>query len=316
VGGSTTEAVTTEQPGDVVTAACSFGSTSESALVLSLTGRAPSPGAATVELYGFASLPGRKGFWNQPWLPLSTKAGYSSSFDMDEGGGINVLLSLGAVAAELTPGSSTATVLTTGLGFLKGAGEGDLAIWSMSNPDTNELSVQGWSPNGGVRTIVPFMATDTCQVGLSPSHMTGFTGDNSGQYCGIYSNPRLWATPRAYSPAEVKLAISPPFSPNPHYGSGKMVTWGDFIAAHAIDTTTPPGPYEFSGHYLLLARISDWKFRRLQPGGGDVINSNGFTLSDTHLYVAFEKTVASGTDRIGTVRRYDLTQFDQIGEAM
>ena len=311
LGGTSTDVVMAQSPANAVVSSCSFGANEESARMILVTGTGSD--AALWELAGFANSPGASGFWNQPWLPTSVKAGFSSDFDIDHGGGINFLLSLGLVAAELTPGSSEATKLTSGLGFLQGAGEGDLAIWSMAN--TTEFNIQGWSPDGGVRVIIPEMSTYTCGVGISPTTLVGFTGEMASQFCSDIKNPRLWATPRAYSPSEVKLTISPPFATNPHVG-GKLVTWGDFVAADTRDTTIPNNEYGVPLNYLLVARISDWTFRKIQSSGEYGIHPMAFTLTDTHLYVAFSKNVAAETDKIRTVRRYDLAHFDQIGQAM
>jgi hypothetical protein len=310
---ATTSVVARDTPDSQTTSACSFGVGGESAAQIHIMANDTTTDSGLLRLFGFAGVSNAVPSWNVPWRSGALYDGFMSGFDLDQGGGTAFFMAAGALMAMLTPGSSEMTTLATGEWFVRGAGEGDLAIWSKSQ--TGDYRIEGWAPNGGVRTIIPSMATDTCSVAISPTRLAGFTGDNSGQYCSSYPNPRFWTTPRAYSPSEVKLTQSPPFSPNPHY-VGKMVTWGDFLVAHVRDETVPPGPHNATVFYLLVARVTDWKLRKIQPGGDDLVHGSAFTLTDTHLYAAFQKTLANESDRIETIRRYDLSKFDQIGDPM
>jgi hypothetical protein len=88
------------------------------------------------------------------------------------------------------------------------------------------------------------------------------------------------------------------------------------IGRERVHETAPPGLHNATVFYLLVARVTDWKLRKIQPGGDALVHGSAFTLTDTHLYAAFQKALASESDRIETIRRYDLSKFDQIGDPM
>ena len=46
------------------------------------------------------------------------------------------------------------------------------------------------------------------------------------------------------------------------------------------------------------------------------VHNHAFTLTDTHLYVAFAKTAAGEEDKIHTIRRFNLADFETIGDPM
>ncbi len=296
-------------------AMCVIQSCSESALLRPIMAKSQSD-AANQEIDGFASVPGRAGFWNQPWLPFSKLGGYAAVFDMDYGGGIELDLADSVVAGMLTPGSSDLTVIAQGSfsdGPANGAGEGDLAIWStvgLSDAGVLYSSIMGWSPNGGTRTIIPSMATHTCSVGISPTKLVGLTGDNV-QACVWYGNARFWATPRAYQPDQVQLSISPPIS-STRRSAMKLVTWGDFLASYSVEEGgNPNAPIA----YVTVARISDWTIRKLPAPSGQQADGDAFSLTSKYLYVGFMGTAVNEINQIHTVRRYDLSQFESFTQA-
>ena len=152
------------------------------------------------------------------------------------------------------------------------------------------------------------MPTHTCSLGISPTTIVGFTGDNPDQACGWYQNPRFWATPRAYQPSDVQLSTSPPIS-SAGRGSAKLVTWGNFLALHSREDT---GNTQDPIVYLTVARISDWNIRKLVAPTGFQIYPDAFTLTDAYLYIGFRTLDVQDEDSIHTVRRYDLSQFESI----
>jgi hypothetical protein len=309
--GATTDVASSKESATSTTTNCVFGSDQDSARFKIIAADPSGQNSGGRGLFGFAAARDMPGFWNQPWGPLANYP-FHRSFDIDHGGGNAFFLASSAIVGFLTPGSSElTTVVTTGGGILRGAGEGDLGIWS--RVDGTIYSIEGWSPNGGVRTIIPSMATPTCSVGVSSTQLAGFTGDFTGVHCEYYANPRFWLTPRAYTPAEVNLTVSPAFSSNPS-SVYKLVSWGGHVAAYIIEDPAigDSGPNGF--RYLVLGRTADWKFRRLVAPEGRRVHNDAFTLTDTSLYWAFAGTKTGEEAKIQTIRRYDLSKFDQIGD--
>ena len=148
------------------------------------------------------------------------------------------------------------------------------------------------------------MSNHTCSLGISSTKLVGFTGDNP-DICAWYQNPRFWATPRAYQPNQVKLSMSPAFS-TAQYWPGKLVTWGDFLALGTSKNVTN------ATADIALARISDWKIRKLIVPAQSMPHSDAFTLTDKYLYIGFVGTGPNMENDISTVRRYDLTQFESF----
>lgn len=307
VSGATTDAFSLSQPGTTTFSRCVFGSAEESALIINMHAGKAQEDAGSWILLGFPSIEGRAGSFNLPWQPVSTFA-FPDSFDVDVNSGVHVLQGSTAVYAMLTPGSSALTQVASGKYFIRSAGEGDLALWGQT--DGSSSTIMGWSPDGGTRTIVDGMTTNTCSVAVSPTHLAGFTGGQKSSVCGPYPDPKIWATARAYQSSQATLSVSPPFSASPHYIS-KLVTWGDFVAAHVKD-----GDNASLEPYLVLARISSWSFRKFRAPSDQWVHNHAFTLTDTHLYVAFAKTAAGEEDKIHTIRRFNLADFETIGEPM
>jgi hypothetical protein len=307
VSGKTTDAFSLSQPGTTTFSRCVFGSASESALIINMHAGKAEEDASSWVLMGFPFVDGRVGSFNLPWQSTSTLA-FPDSFDIDVDGGVHLFQGLSAVYAMLTPGSSELTQVATGKYFIRSAGEGDLALWSQN--EGPNATIMGWSPDGGTRTIVDGMTTNTCSVAVSPTHLAGFTGAQNSSACGAYSDPKIWATARVYQASQAVLSISPPFSASPHYVS-RLVTWGDFVAAHVKDNGDAS-----SAPYLVLARISSWSFRKFRAPSDQWVHDHAFTLTDSHLYLAYAKMAAGEEDRIYTVRRFSLADFETIGEPM
>jgi hypothetical protein len=303
--GATTDAFSLTQPGSMTFSRCVFGSALESALIICMHAGKAEEDAGSFIMFGFPFIDGRTGSFNLPWLPADNIA-FPESFDVDLNGGTHVFQGAGAVYAMLTPGSSALMQVASGTYFVRSAGEGDLALWSQH--DGTSSTIMGWSPDGGARTIIEGMSTNTCSVAVSPTHLTGFTGSANSTVCGAYLEPRFWATGRAYQPSQATLSVSPAFSTSTHYVA-KLATWGDFVAAHVRDTQDAS-----SVPYLVVARISDWKFRKFRAPVGQWVHDHAFTLTDTHLYLAYAKTAAGEDDKIYTVQRFNLADFDTIGE--
>jgi hypothetical protein len=290
-------------------ARCVIGSAPDSALLREVSGNDGGANPDSLQLTGMASTPGSPGFWNQPWHPLLT---YDEWFDLDHSGGILFLLSAFSVAAMLTPGSSSLTVVSTEMGAARGSGEGDLAIWSM-NAKPGDWSLRGWAPNGGLRTIVPSLPIDTCAVALSPTRMVGFGGTMDSQ-CGLFSQPRFWITPRAYQPSEVQLTLGPVLS-SKRYSIWRLVTWGDHLAALLREE----GCYDStksSCRPLVVVRITDWTVRKLLPAPGYIVHDNSFTLTSTHLYVGFAGANVNDVDKIWRATRFDLSRLEEWTQSL
>lgn len=254
--------------------------------------------------------------WQLPWLAIED-FGFQPTWCDTVGmqaGGRSFYLCGEVVRAQLTPGSSAISVLDEpgSAGWFvtgRGAALADLILWPEVAKTQSSSRVRAWRPDGnGLRTLVDGVPVDTCAVGLSDTHVAGFS--TAGACSSYQPDGRLWVAERTSESTVGDVRVGPVFWKNPVTEFGSVATWGDFAAVVWLEQQ-----YETRAdrQRLLLARVSDWAMRDLRGPDGNEVWTAG--LSDGYLYVVF--TSGTGTPgQFTAVYRYALNRFDAIGTAI
>ncbi len=251
--------------------------------------------------------------WQLPWPEIGSQGfnpGYCDYADMDEGGR-SFYFCGGIIRAALTPGSSAITVLDrpsdSGFRTARAAALGDLLIWSEIDRSAPGSRVRFWKPDGrGIRTAMQGIEVDTCSIGLSSTHVAGFSTANA---CATYQDEgRFWIAERTEDGTLANLRLGPVFWPRPVVDASGIATWGDYAAMVWVEEV-----YEnlADRRRLLLARTTDWAMRDIRGIEGHEVWAAG--LTDQHLYVVYTLPGAH-VGKFSAVYRYDLDKFDSIGQ--
>lgn len=226
-----------------------------------------------------------------------------------EAGGRTFWLCLDGLYGAVDPGSSRHEKIATYGDDFGGAdlgdGLGDLIVWQeLRRGDEVGSRVRGWRPDGGgVRTLLDDIPVDTCSVGLSPTHVGGFS--NVG--CHYGPEGRLWIARRGEGDTLIDFRLGPVLSAERIAVSVKpLKVWGDYLAVG-----WGPAQYETladRGH-MYLVRTTDWSVRKLPSPEGH--EGGAATLTDDYLYTA---PTVPATRLSSYIYRYELARFDEIGE--
>lgn len=250
--------------------------------------------------------------WQQPWI-TTEEMGFDSSWcekaSMDAGGR-TFYFCTNIIRAALTPGSSEITVVDrprdTGYRAERGAALGDLVIWAELSAAQQGSRIRAWSPDDGLRTYYDGIGLDSCSVGLSDTHVAGFSTRNA---CDSHQlDGRLWVADRTRDGTLANLRVGPIFWPNPVAEATPISTWGDHIAV-VWGEKVYANPAD--RQRLLLARTTDWAMRDLRGPEGHEVWEAG--LSAEHLYVIYTG-VGQYIGSFTHVYRYDLDKFEHIGQ--
>jgi len=273
-------------------------------------GRSFRDGRPHVHLRGSWQLDSKSWLWQLPW-PTTADRGFSTDYCNAlsmEAGGRTFWLCLDGLYGAIDPGSSRHERLETFddgfIGARLGDGLGDLIAWQELRRGEVGSRVRGWRPDGqGVRTLLGDIPVDTCSVGLSPTHVGGFS--NVG--CNYGPEGRLWIARRGEGDTLTDFQLGPIVSAERIAVSVKpLKVWGDFLAVGW-------GPEEYEtlpdrGH-LYIARTTDWSIRKIpnQPGH----EGGAATLTDEYVYTV----PTNPATRLSThIYRYELAKFEQLGE--
>ena len=148
-------------------------------------------------------------------------------------------------------------------------------------------------------------------IGMSDTTIAGTS--IGGGNCGSFSpNVAFWVTPRQGEDAG-HVSSSPVISSEGLYAMDTR-TWGDYVASYVFrDPKALVGEHTRTKQArLILARISDWSMRRIDPlPDHDILT---FALSSSYLYVVYTPVVPfANYGQFTHVYRYDLRQFDAVG---
>ncbi|HWV39421.1 MAG TPA: hypothetical protein VN033_13210 [Vulgatibacter sp.] len=148
-----------------------------------------------------------------------------------------------------------------------------------------------------MRTVLENVPGDVCEFTMNETHLAGTMGD--GFDCEwVQREPRFWAARRSDGPFATPSS-SPVLFDEPLTFMGSA-TNGTFLAATAA---TRPGQWGF-----FLARIEGWDIRILPKE-----YPAWFAMTSKYLY-AMMPPRNEYHDRVSEIRRYDLEEFDQLGE--
>ena len=254
----------------------------------------------------------RRWIWQLPWVTRD-EMGFDSSWCSHTGmeaGGRRFYFCGNVVRAALAPGSSEITQLDVpgdaGFGVGHGASLGDTVIWSELDKSQPGSRVRAWKPDGrGVRTLLDGITVATGAVGVSDTHVAGFSTAGA---CDFYRHEgRLWIAERTESDALANFRLGPIFWPEPVVEARDVATWGDHIAVIWAERY-----YDSLAdrRRLLLARTTDWTMRDIRGTEGHEVLS--VTLTDDHLYVIY--TPAGGVwGDFTEIYRYDLDNLERRG---
>lgn len=266
----------------------------------------------SVNLQGAWDVDLKRWIWQLPWVSNEDRGfggGYCETVGM-EAGGRSFYLCGNLIRAALTPGSSAISILDqpgdSGFFVGNGAALGDRIVWSELDRSKPGSRLRSWMPDGrGVHTLMDDIPVDTCAVGISDTHVAGFSTAGG---CTFFSpEGRLWIAHRSGDGTLVDFRQGPIFWPEPVVEATPVKVWGDHIAVVWAEQFYDS---RADRRRLLLARASDWAMRDLRGPAGHEVWEAG--LTDEHLYVVF----SSATGTIGSfshVYRYELAHFDRIG---
>jgi hypothetical protein len=213
-----------------------------------------------------------------------------------------VSLGKGGVFA-LKPPSSQWETLEQPSSSLYGSGAGDLAVWV----ESDSTRIRGWTPVGGVKTIIPDAPAKTCTVAVSDDQIVGAATDAC---LGASNGVRFWSLGR--SGAEPPLRTSPKIGGPAYLASPSgLRTWGRYAALQVWNqgpdgtASTPP--------YLIVADLSSWKAWKIASVEPYFMEESMWTLDDTYLYWGENKDPQTEALHVRHVARVRLGSLDAAG---
>lgn len=215
-------------------------------------------------------------------------------------------------SATLTPGSARLTTLSKGASFLDGSGHAGLAAWSEMyewDRPNHHSRVVTWSAEAGTTALVDRIHGEVCGVAVGQDRVVGFrASDVNYQYgCGgRLLEPELWWVSR--NGGEVHTL---PIDSLSGFRVLRTVTWGDYVAALILKNPATVSWWTSKNFSTVLIRISDGAIRELSVYGTDVYEDKMVGLDSDYLYLG--ESDRERPLRIGTLRRFPLSEFDRIG---
>lgn len=296
---------------DVKKTSCGFGNGRESARSNVFFGGTPSR-----ILTATAPLGPGEWTWSLPARFRSELPAGLVEWDVDEPPGAVFDTGKGGVWALLDPKKNEWTTLEAPSNARRGSGEGNLAAWTDYPTSTSER-LRGWAPDGkGVRTLLDPVPFETCTVALTSTTIVGHAMAGNGGCEGSSGAPKswFWTAPRVYSASGVKPVEGPPFPGLFFSRTGSFIrAWGDHAAVQLGELSAPGVVTNVS---LFVMRPSTQKLWRVDPRPGFALHSDGWTLTETHLYLAEKE--ASDTDPWISKRivRLELAKLDTLGQPL
>ena len=269
--------------------------------------------AGGLTISGTWSIENQKWVWQLPWPTVEDIGfdwGYCNVVGMEDGGR-DFFFCGDIVRAAITPGSSKIEAVDRPeeSGYYAGgpgAALGDLVVWPEVAASKTGSRIRAWTPRAASAYTIFEVPLDTCSVGLSDTHVAGFSTSNG---CSSYqSEGRLWVADRRKDGRLENLNVGPIFWPEPVIAAYKMATWGAYVAAVWIerDYSNPADRGR-----LVLARSTDWAMRDIRGVDGHEVWDGA--LTDDHLYVVYTLPGANA-GQLSHVYRYELAKFDSIGK--
>ncbi len=288
---------------------CIFGNGRESARANVLMGGEPGS-----EMRMVAPIAGGQWIWSLPAKLQSTQPIGLVEFDIDALGGAMFMTGKGGVWALLDPNVTKWTPLETPSKSERGAGEGDLAVWT-DYPTSGAVRIRGWAPDGkGVRTLIDPAPKGTCRLNVTQEAIVGLALEGGGG-CGTppATKARFWWSPRKYDALGAGVTFGPdlPGSNFAPMNTLPLRAWGNHVAV-AMGLHDDAGALDGSVYFLIL-NTSTGKLWRLDAEPGHRIHPDAWTLTPTHLYYADHES-ADGPFIVRRVLRFELAKLDQVAK--
>lgn len=274
-------------------------------------GRSFADGRDSVHLRGFWMREERTWLWQLPWQSVNERGfrtDYCWEFTM-EAGGRTFWSCLDNVYGAIEPGSSVYAVIDSrGDGYVaatSGATMGELAIWTQmkslpaGSPPVSRI--RGWRPDGeGARTLLDEIPVQTCEVGVSPTHVVAFS--NVG--CGYGPEGRIWIARREEDDTLTDFRLGPILSYE-WVAASRPSMWGEYVAVGygkvGYENLNERGQ-------LLLVRTSDWAMREIwAPKEHEFAVT---TVTDRYIYAIPTRNLG----RFSEIYRFDPEHFDELGD--
>ena len=308
--GVTVGALSGRQKPNAQWATCVFGNGGESARGNALLG-------AGSEIRATAPLAGGPWVFSQPAKPGASLPIGLVEFDIDASGGVALMTGKGGVWALLDPKVNQWTPLETPSASRRGAGQGDLAVWT-DYPASQPARVRGWAPDGkGVRTLFDPAPSGTCLINVTPKAIVGLALE--GGACMNLPNPkkaRFWWAPRKYDTSGPPVTWSPDL-PGPGFAPATTVplrAWGDY-AAVVLARVSDAGLSDMSDLFFLVINTSTGKLWELAAAPGHTIHPDAWAITPTYFY--YGALEANGnTMVIRRMFRLALAKLDQLATPM
>ena len=235
--------------------------------------------------------------WAAPAKLRSELPSAGMLFDIEDGRVVSV--GHGQVTLMKSVTENTWDVLETESWSHRGAGQGDLAVWT----DYEEPpSVRGWMPDGaGVRTLLPSVPSQLCGVVPTPDALVGLSAGEAALQCSGKSGDHvIWWAPR-----QGAESISESYRVPGTEGLYRILkAWGSHAAIALFDDELAP-----SAAALIVVRRGDGAAWRVTASSAQTrIDANAWTITDTHIIFAeSEVATPSLTKRLV---RISLDQLD------
>ncbi|MBK9000976.1 MAG: hypothetical protein IPM35_35085 [Myxococcales bacterium] len=286
---------------------CVFGNGRESARANALLGGEPGS-----EMRMLAPLTGGQWIWSQPAKLQSTLPIGLVEFDIDASGGAMFMTGKGGVFALLDPKVNNWTALETPSSSSRGAGQGDLAVWT-DEPASAPVRIRGWATDGkGVRTLLDPAPPGTCLVNVTPSAIVGITLEGGG---GCQKPPwapksRFWWAPRKYDASGVSATLGQDLPGNAFVPLSVLPlrAWGAYVAV-ILGTVNEAGALDTDA-YFLITNMSSGKTWRLDAEPGHRIRDAAWTITPTYFYYG-DQEAADGPQIVRRMFRLELSKLDQ-----
>ena len=306
--GTTVGALAGRKPAKPTPSTCTFGNGRESARANALLGGGE-PGS---EMRMVAPLTGGQWLWSQPAKLQATLPIGLVEFDIDASGGAMFMTGKGGVYALLDPKVNTWTALETPSTSSRGAGQGDLAVWT-DEPGSAPVRIRGWATDGkGVRTLLDPAPPGTCLVNVTPSAIVGITLEGGGgcQQLPYAPKSRFWWAPRKYdeSGAGATLGESLPGSAFAPLSVLPLRAWGDYVAV-VLGSVNDAGALDGAA-YFLITSMSSGKTWRLDAEPGHRIRDAAWTITPNYFYYG-DQEAADGPQLVRRMFRLELSKLDQ-----
>lgn len=297
------------KPNDQEFATCIFGNGRESARANVLMGGEPGS-----EMRMVAPIAGGQWIWSLPAKLQSTQPVGLVEFDIDALGGAMFMTGKGGAWALLDPTVTQWTPLETPSKSERGAGEGDLAVWT-DYPASGAARIRGWAPDGkGVRTLIDPAPPGTCVLGVTPTNIVGMA--LGGGDCGTLpaaKTAKFWWSPRKYDASGGAVTFGPEL-PGGAFAPLKLAPlrgWGSHVAV-VLGLHDDAGVLD-GGAYVLIMNMSTGKIWRLDAEPGHRIHPDAWTLTPTHLYYSDQEST-DGSFIVRRVLKLELAKLDQVAK--